>query len=132
MRRLLPLTAVLAVASSLVPALAGAAPRSTSTVSSIALDQTSPSLGSTVTFTVSHPKSVKYPRVAVRCYQSGALAYAEARNAGEAFVLGGGGSDWLRAGGPADCTAELFWVESGPNTPQVFHTLATTAFGAAG
>jgi hypothetical protein len=90
-----------------------------------------PSLGSTVAFDAGYPKTVKSPRIAVKCYQDGALAYAEARTVDGSFVLGGAGSDWLRSGGAASCTADLFYFTYKGNV-QTYHWLASTDFAAAG
>ena len=91
-----------------------------------------PTLGSEVTFSVTHPKSVKNPRVAVRCYQDGDMVYAQAGPYDFAFLLGGAASDWLDSGGSADCTAELFYFDSKGNKVTVAYSLATTEFAAAG
>jgi hypothetical protein len=100
--------------------------------SSIALNEAAPHLGEQVTFTVTYANSVKNPGVAVRCYVKGVMMYAEAGSADHAFLLGGGASDWLRAGGPAFCTAELYYIVWNGNNQQEFVTLATTGFDAAG
>jgi hypothetical protein len=105
---------------------------STALSASIVLNESAPRLGGTVTFTSSSPSNVKNPRVAVRCWYDGTMGYAEAGSADQGFLLGGGMSDWLMHGGPANCTAELFYIEWNGNNQQVFHTLATTAFWAAG
>jgi hypothetical protein len=95
------------------------------------LAATRPALGSTVAFDSGYPKTVKNPRIAVKCYQDGSLAYAEAGAVDASFVLGGGGSDWLRSGGPAGCTADLFYFTYKGNV-QAYHWLASTHFAAAG
>ena len=103
-----------------------------STGSSIALNEAAPHLGGQVTFTVTYPDQVKYPRIAVRCYQDGVMTYAEAGTYDHVFLLGGGWSVWLEHGGPAACTAELFYIVwHGNNTQEVF-SLAWTSFDAAG
>jgi hypothetical protein len=102
------------------------------TTSSITLNQAGPRLGGEVTFTVTYPDQVKYPRIAVRCYQGGEMVYAEAGTYDHVFLLGGGWSVWLERGGPAECTAELFYIVwHGSNTQEVF-SLAWTSFQAAG
>jgi hypothetical protein len=103
-----------------------------STTSSIALNETDPHLGGTVTFTVSHPSTVKNPRVAVRCYQNDAMVYAAAGATGDSFVLGGASSAWVTNGGSAHCTAELFHYVWNGNKPQQYTSLAWTSFDAAG
>jgi hypothetical protein len=90
-----------------------------------------PSLGSSVTFTVTYPTSVKTPRVEVLCYQNGALVYGEAGSPGDTFVLGGGGSLWLTAGGSASCTANLYYFTWKAGQPATTY-LASTSFDAAG
>ena len=111
-----------------------ASPKTTAatTTASIKLNESNPHLGSTVTFTTTYPKSVKYPRVAVRCFQNETMVYAEAGTYDHAFVLGGASSDWLRAGGAASCTAELFYFIWHGNNPQEYYNLAWTSFNAAG
>jgi hypothetical protein len=100
---------------------------STSTFAQIA----APSLGSSVSFTVTYPTSVKTPRVEVLCYQNGALVYGEAGSPGDTFVLGGGGSLWLTAGGSASCTANLYYFTWKAGQPATTY-LASTSFDAAG
>jgi hypothetical protein len=90
-----------------------------------------PSLGSSVSFTVTYPTSVKTPRVEVLCYQNGALVYGEAGSPGDTFVLGGGGSLWLTAGGSASCTANLYYFTWKAGQPATTY-LASTSFDAAG
>jgi hypothetical protein len=113
----------------------------------------SPSLGSTVTFAAGYPSN-KSPRVEVLCYQPadpsglalfdparGYLVYGETGDMGQAlgdgtsplgyngFLLGGGMSAWLLNGGPADCTANLFYFGQHAGT-QTFNVLASTSFAA--
>jgi hypothetical protein len=90
-----------------------------------------PSLGSTVTFTTTYPSSTKNPRVQVLCYQNGALVYGESGSPDYAFVLGGGSSQWLANGGPANCEADLLDVYYQGGQQQVVW-LASTTFNAAG
>ena len=103
-----------------------------STGSSITLNQVDPHLGGDVTFTVTYPDQVKDPRIAVRCYQDGVMTYAEAGTYDHVFLLGGGWSVWLEHGGPANCTAELFYIVWNGNNPQEVFSLASTSFDAAG
>lgn len=120
-------TAVVAV----LPAAAHAAKPTKPTAAAstpIVLNESAPHLGGTVTFTVDAPR-IKSPRVAVRCYQGGAMTYAEAGPADSSFLLGGGASAWLTAGGEADCTAELFWIDW-TGAQQQFNTLGWTSFHA--
>jgi hypothetical protein len=99
---------------------------------SIALDQNSPALGTTVTFTtsVSGLPGWATPRIQIICEQDGAIVYGEAGPASQGFLLGGAGSEWLRAGGPASCVATLYYWQFHPR--QVFHPLASLSFEAAG
>ena len=125
-----------------------APPRATSTAASITLNvpttQVSaftaagdatiyPSIGDSVTFTVTFPKTVeKYgPRIQVMCYQNGTLVYGEAGPYYHAFQLGGASSDWLNnSPGPATCVADLYyWSYQGG---QKFNWLASVEFDAGG
>jgi hypothetical protein len=99
--------------------------------SSAALASSRPSLGSTVGFDAGYPKTVKNPRVAVKCYQDGSLVYAEAGSVADSFVLGGASSDWVRSGGAANCQADLFYFTY-KGKVQTYHWLASTDFAAAG
>jgi hypothetical protein len=102
---------------------------------SIKVDQSSPALGSSVTFTSSYPGSTKNPRIQVMCYQNGQLVYGEAGAADHIFLLGGNpdrGSIWRMVGGSASCTADLFDLIWNGNNPQQVAWLATTSFNAAG
>lgn len=99
--------------------------------SSTSLAAAKPALGSTVAFDAGYPKTVKTPRVAVKCFQDGSLVYAEARSVDESFQLGGAGSDWLRSGGAATCAADLFYFTY-KGKIQTYHWLASTDFAAAG
>ena len=102
-----------------------------SSASAIAPAQSSMSLGSTVTFSVTYPRSVKYPRVQVLCYQNSALAYGEAGTYDHAFVLGGASSKWLTNGGSATCEADLYYF-SVQRGNEVYNQLASTTFSAGG
>lgn len=90
-----------------------------------------PSLGSSVSFDAGYPKNVRNPRIAVKCYQDGGLAYAEAGPVDATFVLGGAGSIWLTRGGAANCEADLFYFTY-KGQVQTYHWLASTTFDAAG
>lgn len=119
-----------AAASNLPPAGSG----------SISLNQTNVSLGDLVNFTSSYPGNLKNPRIEVLCYQDGTLAYGEAGSSLDWFQLGGnpdGGSIWASTGGPADCTANLFYWASGNHEwngggQQTYVLLGTTSFAANG
>jgi hypothetical protein len=99
--------------------------------SSSSLAATQPALGSTVAFDTGYPKNIKNPRIVVNCYQDGTLVYGEAGSVDQGYLLGGASSDWLRAGGPATCTADLYYFTFKNHVQQAI-TLATTAFDAAG
>jgi hypothetical protein len=95
-----------------------------------ALIAPAPTVGTTVTFTTSYPKTVKNPRIEVLCYQFGSLVYGEAGGVDNQFVLGGGWSLWLGAGGgPADCVANLYYFGY-TKGQQTYELLATTSFAA--
>ena len=94
------------------------------------------SLGGSVTFEVNYPGKLKNPRVFVTAYQEDDLVYGEAGTADHVFVLGGNpdrGSEWVVAGGPAACRADLFYFATGNhewngNGQQEVVTLASVAF----
>ena len=123
------------LAFGLIAAPSAAKPRRAAVVAepSLTVQQSDPHLGDAVTFSVVYPSDVSYPRIAVRCYGSdGAMTYGEAGAYNHAFVLGGAGSDWLRQGGAAHCTGELFYFSEKGNRPQEVTTLAWTSFEAGG
>ena len=74
----------------------------------------------------------KCARIQVVCSQNGNVVYGEAYPAVHPFniLLGGGGSVWLSNGGPADCTATLYYWDFTP--VQTFVPLASVSFTAAG
>lgn len=107
----------------------------------IAIDSSSPALGDIVTFTTttSGIKGNQNPRIEITCYQDNVLTYAEAHNVtptypapwdGSSFQLGGGSSQWLTDGGPANCNAILYYWDNHPTQHQVI--LATMSFSAGG
>ena len=139
---------VLAIAAALIigaallgrsaPIGAGTAFARSTTPSSIELAQVSglsasiqPSLGSTVSFQTSYPRTVKNPRIEVLCHQDGALVFGMAGSVTYDFQLGGAGSTWLTVGGPAECTANLFYFGSHAGK-QTYNVLASTDFAAGG
>ena len=136
MSRRLVLTGILAAALAVAaaPALGKGNPQSVSSITlnqSSGLTQSQPHLGGSVTFTAVYPTNVKTPRVEVLCYQNGALVYGEAGSPGDAFLLGGGGSLWLTAGGSASCVANLYYFTWNGGQPGTVY-LATTSFDAVG
>jgi hypothetical protein len=125
--------AVLCVTLAVMVPSASAAPKSAVSDPRLALDQSDPHLGGVVTFTAKYPTRVKSPRIAVRCYSSdGTMIYAEAGAYDHSFLLGGASSDWLRVGGPAHCTGELFYFVWNGTKPQQYYSLAWASFDAAG
>jgi hypothetical protein len=116
-----------------VPGLADAGKpvkNSDTSSSSITLNQSDPHLGGPASFTVTFPNSVKNPRVAIWCYQSGNLGYMATDTYTTTFTLGGGSSAWLSGGGYAQCRADLYYYSY--NGGQEYHGLATMSFDAAG
>lgn len=88
-----------------------------------------PVLGSSVGFASGYPSTTKNPWVSVMCYQGSSLVYGEGGGPTHQFVLGGASSNWLSAGGAANCTAELgdlYWV----GHREYYKYLATTSFSA--
>ena len=81
-------------------------------------------LGDTVHFSWSADlKPSQNPRIQVVCFKGSQVVYGEAQDAqGNAFVLGGGWSDWRDVGGPADCIATLYFWDFHPT--QTFNPLA--------
>jgi hypothetical protein len=136
MIRRLVITGILAAALTVAaaPALAKGSPHSDASITlnqGSGASQSLPQLGSYVTFNTVVPTNVKTPRVEVLCYQNGALVYGEAGSPDWAFLLGGGGSLWLSAGGSASCVANLYYFTWNGGTPGTTY-LATTSFAAAG
>jgi hypothetical protein len=124
---------VIAAAVIVVPAHAIA--KAPAEVATISLDQTSPRLGDVVTFSLTPLSSkVKNVGVNVDCYQSGVLVFGWASwEPGYATHLGGGASDWLTNGGPADCTAVALsytWRGGQQYAAVVSNTIAFAAGGA--
>ena len=104
----------------------------------ITLDQENPSLGDVVTFTIetSLPEKCK-ANGGPRCYrievigsQDGVQVYLNDANHGQQVLLGGGISDWVTNGGPADCVATLYtYTDFNPVTR---FDIASVAFAAGG
>lgn len=119
-----------------------AAPRAT-VDATISLFETDPKLGDWVHFNYTLPKGIKevtgngtQARIQTMCYQNGTLVYGAAENAVDVKVgaqgelLGGGSSQWLTNGGPAECISTLYqWTYKGT---QQFNQFATTSFTAGG
>jgi hypothetical protein len=103
-------------------------PVSGSSTAGITLNQGAPHLGDWVTFTYNTGGNVSSPRIEVDCYQNGTMVFAAAGPASDAVLLGGAGSAWLTNGGPASCTATLYYWDFHPN--QTLVPLASTNFNA--
>ena len=69
-------------------------------------------------------------RVELVCSQSGAAVYTGDANADQQFLLGGGISQWVTNGGPAECAATLYYYSS--YNPVTRVDLASTSFSADG
>src|SRR5688572_10558127 len=104
-------------------------PPSVQVEATISINETDVALGDWVTFRTTNVTS-RSPRIQVMCYQNGALVYGEAGPADQAFLLGGGMSQWLMAGGEADCEATVYEWDWHPQ--QTFVPFATTTFHAGG
>ena len=96
-------------------------------------------LGGTVSFDVTFSpdnldkKHKGGVRVEVLAYdpETGDLIYGMAAHHDQPFVLGGGSSQWLTQGGPANCVANLyFWSYKG--NVQRYNLLASQTFEASG
>jgi hypothetical protein len=90
-----------------------------------------PSLGSAVAFLTGYPSKIKNPRIEVLCYQGSDLVYGEAGSVDHSFLLGGASSGWLRVGGAAACTVNLFYFGTHAGH-QTYNWLASTSFSAGG
>lgn len=101
----------------------------TTTASSIRLDQdaASLSLGSRVTFTttVAGLTGNEYAMIYLKCMQGGEVVYGQLDAPDTTFVLGGGSSPWWGLGGTADCVGYLkaYSTRGGPDSVRVLaHT----------
>lgn len=89
----------------------------------ISLNEANPRLGATVTFAYTAPDGIRDDcanqqaclRIQLLCYQGVQPVYGQQELAmGNSFLLGGGSSDWINNGLPADCTATLYqWRKAG-------------------
>jgi hypothetical protein len=100
-----------------------------------------PSYGRSLAFTTTGTASLKNPRVWVSCSQNGVVVYGAGGSPTEVFKLGGDMSQWvLNGGGPAACSAELYYILNAKGTGEWNGrgaqagtvTLADTTFSAAG
>jgi hypothetical protein len=70
-----------------------------------------PTYEGNVAFNTSNTKGLKNPRVSVICYQNGNVVWGTAGGPAMVFTLGGDSSQWVQnGGGPATCTADLFYI----------------------
>ena len=70
-----------------------------------------------VAFNTTGTQGVKNPRVWVACYQNGSLVYGEGGSPTGTLKLGGDMSQWvMNGGGPADCTADLYYILNAKRT----------------
>jgi hypothetical protein len=136
------LFAALAAILMIIPASAAPAPLA----GTITLDQADPSLGDVVTFTTTTNKSEhcnnwggpRCYRIDVSCFQASAITeenptgivYYGDGSAEQQFLLGGGISQWVTNGGPADCVATLFTYTD--FSPVTRFDIASTSFTAGG
>jgi len=115
----------------------GNSPKSASTTASITLNEADPHFGDTVTFTVTYPDTRYDARVAVACFQNGEFVYqySQGSEKGEdswvpTFTLW----DYIwysNGGGPAECTADLYYYTWKGHTQTGVVYLAHTEFTAA-
>lgn len=92
-------------------------------------------LGGTVTFDVTFtPQNLDQKKLGVRvqimAYQGESLVYADAAHYDQPFLLGGGSSPWLTAGGAAHCLVTLYYFKY-QGQSQEFVPLGTCEFDAA-
>ena len=70
-----------------------------------------------VAFNTTGTARLKNPRVWVACYQGGALVYGEGTSPTSTLKLGGDMSQWVQnGGGPANCTAVLYYLVNAKGT----------------
>lgn len=129
-------TKIAALAAALL-LLVAAKPASAVVTGSITVVTPSPAYQQSITFDWSvagKPKGYEYPMILVECFQSGVEVYGALMRPFASpftYVLAGGSSAWVGAGGgPADCTAKLDLypgLHSGPITQ-----LAVVSFAAGG
>jgi hypothetical protein len=98
----------------------------------VALVETNPKLGDTVTFATEYDVQDRYRPyvwVQVLAYNAdGSIVWGQANYPDKGFLLGGTASPWKEQGGPAHCVAMLYyWAQNGKMI-----VLATDDFEAAG
>jgi len=72
-----------------------------------------------VAFDTTGDESLKNPRIWVAAYTPDTtdLIYGEGGSPSESFILGGGMSKWVEAGGgPAHCVAQLYYIPNAKGT----------------
>jgi hypothetical protein len=114
-----------------------------SAANGIAVNEDTPTLGQTISFTATTSRKLDCTgragcaRVEILCYQNNVLVYGEASDIERAragFPLGGAigqGSVWARNGGDAECVANLFRFGKDAGQ-QTYEVLASTSFSAEG
>ncbi len=138
MFRLWIATVTLALALGVAPALAGkGGNHSSSTTAGIALNESDPHYGDTVSFAVTYPSVRWDPLVRVLCYQNGALVYqySQAPNGSTPWVPSFRlwDASWAaNGGGSASCVADLYYYTWKGQTETSVVYLAHTDFTAAG
>lgn len=97
----------------------------------MSINDSTPTLGEVVSFTVTYPGTAKAPLVSVVCSQGGTPVFSSVVPATDAQVLlGGMSSNWLETGGAADCEATLFeWDWKPVQTPIVYASMSFQAEG---
>lgn len=110
MKKLILVCAALLAFFIALPASAAPAP----VTGTIVLDQPSPTLGSSVTFTttITGLKKNQDPGILVTCSQNGTPVYEYGAGLGTTWVLAG--PDWIASNGTARCKAELYYVQQKP------------------
>jgi hypothetical protein len=136
----LPLTAVgSAQAGSLPPPNSGAI--SVYVPSTTGAGTSRPTYQGALAFSATGTGTLKNPRIWVSCYQSSILVYGAGASPSDVLKLGGDMSLWvMNGGGPASCTAALYYILNAKRTGEWTGKgaqggtvpLAATTFEAAG
>ena len=70
-----------------------------------------------VAFNTTGTNRLKNPRVWVSCFQNGTRVYGEGTSPSSTLKLGGDMSQWVMdGGGPATCTADLYYILNAKGT----------------
>lgn len=106
---------ILAALCAILIALPVGAAKPVSAAATLTINQSSPSLGDTVTFSYTTDKHESNLRIQLVCYQGDRdgngfpdAVYGADQLANTGFLLGSVGSEWLVYGGPANCHAVLY------------------------